>query len=169
MSAGGVDAGTVSGMLGVPLPIFGEPIQASVTEPVEPLVSHLMYFAGGALTLKQSRVGTVLIGGGWPAEVDASGRARVAPRSLDGNLRIARRVVPAVAGLRLVRTWAGFVNGTPDWLPVIGEAPAVPGLFVGAFPYMGFTAGPLVGRELAALVLGGTPEHDLTPFRIDRF
>ncbi|HEX7297910.1 MAG TPA: FAD-dependent oxidoreductase [Solirubrobacteraceae bacterium] len=170
VSAGGVDAGRITAMVGRPLPITGEAIQASVTEPVAPLVRHLVYFAGDMLTLKQSAVGTVLIGGGWPAALDpGSGRPAVSPASLDANLGVARRVVPAVANVRLVRTWAGFVNATADWLPVIDELPDVPGFFVGAFPYMGFTAGPVVGRELAALALDRTPEHDLTPFAVDRF
>ena len=76
VSCGGIDAGRVTGMLGVELPVGGEAIQASVTEPVAPLVRHLLYFAGDKLTLKQAKVGSLLVGGGWPARV-VSGRATV--------------------------------------------------------------------------------------------
>ncbi len=162
VSCGGIDAGRVTAMLGVSLPVTGEAIQSSVTEPVAPLVRHLLYFAGEKLTLKQARVGSLLIGGGWPARLSPSGRPTVSPESLRSNLQVAQSVVPAIGRARLLRTWAGFVNATPDWLPFIGEV--APGLFVGAFPYMGFTAAPLLGQVLGDLALGRDPGRDLSPF-----
>ena len=51
-------------MVGVELPLQGFPIQVNVTEPVAPLVHHLVYSAGRRLTLKQARSGGLLIGGG---------------------------------------------------------------------------------------------------------
>lgn len=169
VSCGGVDAGRVTGMLGVELPVGGEAIQASVTEPVAPLVPHLVYFAGEKLTLKQAKVGSLLIGGGWPARLDPSGRPTVSPAALRENLRVAQSVVPAVGRARLLRTWAGFVNATEDWRPLIGAIERVPGLYIGAFPYMGFTAAPLLGQVLGDLVLGRDPGRDLSPFSPDRF
>jgi sarcosine oxidase, subunit beta len=168
VSCGGVDAGRVTAMLGADLPVHGIPIQASVTEPVAPLVRHLVYFAGEPLTLKQAAVGSVLIGGGWPARVDVrSGRPIVDERSLRANLSVACKVVPAVARLRLLRTWAGHVNAVDDWRPIIGEV--VPGVYVGVFPWMGFTAGPLMGEVLAGLVLGRPADRELAPFSPARF
>jgi sarcosine oxidase subunit beta len=169
VSCGGVDAGHVTGLLGVDLPVVGYPIQASVTEPVEPLVTHLLYFAGDMLTLKQARVGSLLIGGGWPARLSPSGQPVVDPDSLRANLALAEAVVPALSEARLLRAWAGFVNGVEDWLPIIGEIASVPGLYVGIFPWMGFTAGPLMGRVLADLVLERPGQRDLAPFSPARF
>jgi glycine/D-amino acid oxidase-like deaminating enzyme len=169
VSCGGIDAGHVTGLLGVDLPVVGHPIQASVTEPVEPLVEHLVYFAGDMLTLKQARVGSLLIGGGWPARLSPTGQPVVDPDSLRANLAIAEAVVPALSEARLLRAWAGFVNGVEDWLPIIGEIETVPGLYVGIFPWMGFTAGPLMGRVLADLVLDRPSEHDLAAFSPARF
>jgi glycine/D-amino acid oxidase-like deaminating enzyme len=161
VSCGGIDAGQVTAMLGVSLPVSGEAIQAAVTEPVAPLVRHLLYFAGEKLTLKQARVGSLLIGGGWPARLEG-GRPTVSLDSLRQNLQVAQSVVPAIGRARLLRTWAGFVNATPDWMPLIGAV--APGLYVGAFPYMGFTAAPLLGQVLSDLVLGRDPGRDLAPF-----
>jgi glycine/D-amino acid oxidase-like deaminating enzyme len=168
VSCGGTDAGHVTGLLGIDLPVVGHAIQASVTEPVEPLVTHLLYFAGDMLTLKQARVGSLLIGGGWPARVTGSGQPVVDARSLRANLALAESVVPALSEARLLRAWAGFVNGVEDWLPIIGEIESVPGLYVGVFPFMGFTAGPLMGRVLADLVLDRS-ERDLSAFSPTRF
>jgi glycine/D-amino acid oxidase-like deaminating enzyme len=168
VSCGGTDAGDVTRLLGIDLPVVGHAIQASVTEPVEPLVTHLLYFAGDMLTLKQARVGSLLIGGGWPARRSASGQPVVDPASLRANLALAESVVPALSEARLLRTWAGFVNGVDDWLPIIGEIESVPGLYVGVFPFMGFTAGPLMGRVLADLVLDRSA-RDLSAFSPARF
>ena len=161
VSCGGIDAGRVTAMVGPSLPVQGVPIQASVTEPVAPLVPHLVYFAGEPLTLKQAAAGSLLIGGGWPARLER-GRPTVDGVSLRENLRVAATVVPAVSSARLLRTWAGFVNGLDDWLPIIGETS--PGVIAGVFPWMGFTAGPLMGEVLAALALGRPVDRDLEPF-----
>jgi glycine/D-amino acid oxidase-like deaminating enzyme len=163
VSCGGVEAGAITALLDSRVAVSGEPIQASVTEAVAPIIGHLIYYAGAPLTLKQARAGSILIGGGWPARLRGT-RAEVSRESLIANLAVAARVMPEVRRARLIRTWAGFVNATDSWLPVIGELPGVPGLFIGAFPYMGFTAGPLLGRVLADLVRGRRPEPDISAF-----
>ena len=88
------------------------PLMVSATEPAPPLVEHLVYFAGGRLTLKQARRGTLLIGGGWPARVDdRTGRLLTDFAGLAENLRFAIEVVPEVAGSSLLRTWQGVCPG----------------------------------------------------------
>ena len=74
--------------------------------------------------------------------------------SLLPNLRLAIDVVPAVARMRVVRSWAAIVNGTQDWRPILGALPGAPGVFLCFFPWMGFTAGPHVARLIAELALG---------------
>ncbi len=157
-------------MIGLRLPISTEPVQVSVTEPVTPLIEHLVYFAGRRLTLKQARTGGLLIGGGWPALLGASnGYPLVNLESLRGNLAVAIHAVPAIGRALIMRSWAGIGNGTPDHRPVIGTVPTEPRIHIGLFPHMGFTAGPLMGRVLGDLVLGNAPMVDLAPFKVDRF
>lgn len=169
VNAAGADAGRVAALLGLHLPVTGAPIQVSVTEPAAPLIRHLMYHAAGMLTVKQASNGTVLIGGGWPARARPGGRLSPDPRSMAANIGLACAAVPAIAPLRLVRTWPGRVNETPDALPILGESRAVPGLFTAAFPWMGFTCGPITARITADLLLGRTPGFDLSPFAAERF
>jgi sarcosine oxidase subunit beta len=166
----GADAGRVARMVGVDLPIEGHAIQVSVTEKIAPLVRHLVYFAGEKLSLKQTSVGSVLIGGGWPAHVDAaSGLLFVDQHSLAANLAIALRVVPRLGDVSLLRTWPAIVNGTADWKPIVGEVPRVPGFYLAMFPWMGFTAGPIAAQLVSQLVLGRKPDHDLRLFSADRY
>ena len=157
-------------LLGFPLPVTSEPVQVSVTEPLVPIVDHLVYFAGKRLTLKQARSGGVLIGGGWPARLDEiSQYPLVNLDSLRDNLDVALHAVPSLARALIVRTWAGIGNATPDLRPIIGVLPVDPRFLVGLFPHMGLTAGPLMGQVLADLTLGRPPAIDLEPFRSDRF
>ena len=165
VNCAGAEAGRIAAMVGLDLSIEGHPIQVNVTEPAAPLVPHLVYFAGGKLTLKQTRRGAFLIGGGWPA-IFAPGdaRPRVDPRSIEANLRIAVSVVPALADVHLLRIWPAIVNGTADWRPILGEVPGVPGFYMCCFPWMGFTAGPICGLAVAELILGRKPSVDITQF-----
>ena len=166
VNAAGSDVGRIAALIGARLDVQAYPIQLSVTEPTRPLVSHLVYSAEDMLTLKQNRAGTILIGGGWPAALDAHGRPRVNAESLAGNLALAARVVPGLAHARLIRSWAGVVNGTDSWLPILGELPGFPGFFVNYVPWMGFTGGPAGGRIVASQVQGRPPpvEFDVGPF-----
>jgi len=165
VNCAGAEAGRVSAMLGVPLPIEGHPIQVNVTEPAEPFIPHLVYCAGEKLTLKQARNGSLLIGGGWPARWSAAGdRPVVSLDSLRANLAIAQTVVPRVGSLRLLRVWPAIVNGTADWKPILGEVPGLPGFFINMFPWMGFTAGPISALVTAELVMGRKPSLDLHQF-----
>jgi len=161
VNAAGADAAAVGRMLGIDLAIEGFPLQVSVTEPVAPLVRHLLYSAAGKLTLKQMANGTCLIGGGWPSRQRGDGDLALNPASLAANLATATATVPALARARIARSWPAIVNGTADWRPLLGEVPGHAGFFLQLFPWMGFTAGPIAARTVADLVLGRKPPVDL--------
>jgi glycine/D-amino acid oxidase-like deaminating enzyme len=124
---------------------------------VAPLIPHLVYSAAGKLSLKQVANGGCIIGGGWPARQRPGGDLATDPRSLTGNMAMAAGVVPAMASARALRSWTAWVNGTPDWRPIIGEAPGCPGFYLALFPWVGFSAGPMTARIVADLVLGRAP------------
>jgi len=169
VNCAGADAGRVAAMVGLDLPIEGHAIQVSVTEKAAPLISHLVYFAGEKLSLKQTTIGSILIGGGWAANVDPSGSLSVNLRMLAENLATALRVVPRLADIALLRTWPAIVNGTADWKPIIGEVSRVPGFFLAVFPWLGFTGGPIAAHLVAQLVLGRRPDRELACFSADQY
>ena len=166
VNAAGSDAARIAALVGGRMDLDSFPIQLSVTEPLAPLIGHLVYSAGSRLTLKQTRKGTVLIGGGWPAALDQMQRPCVDRESLHGNLDVAVEVVPGMLGAVVVRTWAAEVNGNESWLPVIGEVPGNPGFFMNYVPWMGFSGAPMASRIVSELVQGRRPEVD---FPIDAF
>ena len=154
VNAAGAKAGAIAAMLGVKVEIDGFPLQVTVTEPVAPLIPHLIYSAAGKLSLKQAPNGGCIIGGGWPAARREDGTLVTDPVSLTGNMAVAADVVPALGQLRAVRSWTAWVNGTPDWRPILGEMPGVPGFFLALFPWVGFSAAPKTAEVTAQIVLG---------------
>jgi len=76
---------------------------------------------------------------------------------------------PALAGTKAEASWGGWIDSTPDAVPVIGPIDALPGLFVSTgYSGHGFGIGPGAGRLAADLLLGTPPIVDPAPFRIDR-
>jgi glycine/D-amino acid oxidase-like deaminating enzyme len=139
-----------------------------VTEAAPPLVSHLIAHADRHLSMKQAATGALIIGGGWTAAYDEAMRFNRAERaSIEGNLWVAGQVLPALAGLHMVRCWAGM-NVNIDGAPIIGEVPGAPG-FYNAVTSNGYTLAPIVARLLTDLLLRGRTDIDIAPYRIERF
>ena len=169
INAAGAGSIVVASMVGVRLPGTARPQQMMVTERTGALVHHMIQHADRRLTMKQAANGTIIIGGGWPAAYDEAGEGvRVLRSSIAGNLDVARQVVPALADLRLVRTWTG-IGFLTDGNPILGPVPGVPG-YVNAVPANGgYTTGPICARLLAEELSGRRPTLDLRPFSIERF
>ena len=70
----------------------------------------------------------------------------------------------------LASAWTGVYDVTPDWNPVLGAVPDVPGLVVGfGFSGHGFKLSPAVGRVLAQQALGLPTDVSLAPYALARF
>ena len=81
-----------------------------------------------------------------------------------------RRLFPMIGDVRITETWAGYIDATPDALPVIGPADRPAGfVFATGFSGHGFGLGPIAGRLVAELVTDGKPSLDISGFRFSRF
>lgn len=89
-------------------------------------------------------------------------------RQIDGATAAAREAFPL--GEAVGETWRGARPTLPDSLPMIGEAPRNPGLWL-AFgnQHIGFSTGPITGEMVAAMVCGEAPPIDPAPFRPERY
>ncbi len=166
IAAGGW-ASHITRLLGIEVPVKGAPLQMVVTETAPPLVPCLLAHADRHLTMKQSDAGTLLIGGAWTARTGPAGQPQVLPESLEGNLWVAARTIPAVAGLNVVRSWAAM-NIDIDTAPLLSPLPGHPRVVVAATAN-GYTLGPFMGREAASAVLTGRMRQDLGGLTLDRF
>lgn len=80
------------------------------------------------------------------------------------------RVFPVLRGVPVLQRWAGFIDATPDAVPVISPVGSLPGLVIATgFSGHGFGIGPAAGRLAADLVTGAAPLVDPSPFRYERF
>jgi glycine/D-amino acid oxidase-like deaminating enzyme len=96
------------------------------------------------------------------------------PEPHEPILRKARQSVtaafPAFRDMRVTECWGGVIDVTPDAVPVISGADALPGFFIATgFTGHGFGIGPAAGRLMAELVAGEAPMVDPAPFRFSRF
>jgi D-amino-acid dehydrogenase len=89
-------------------------------------------------------------------------------RQIDMATASAREAFPLLETVG--ETWRGARPTLPDSLPMIGEAPGHPGLWL-AFgnQHIGLTTGPITGEIIAALVCEETPPIDPKPFAPGRY
>jgi sarcosine oxidase subunit beta len=93
--------------------------------------------------------------------------------SMDDVMHVGEQVAerfPSFAEAGLASSWTGVYDVTPDWNPVLGAVPDVPGLVVGfGFSGHGFKLSPAVGRVLAQQALGLPTDVPLAPYALERF
>jgi sarcosine oxidase subunit beta len=167
---GVVAAGNTSvvlGMAGVRLPLESYPLQALVSEPVKPMMPCVVMSNTIHAYMSQSDKGELVIGAGTDSYISYSqtGGLHIATHTLDAICEL----FPAVRRLRMLRSWGGIVDVTPDRSPIIGKTP-VPGLFVNCgWGTGGFKATPGSGHVFAHQVATGEPHPINAPFTLDRF
>lgn len=153
--------------LGMQLPIVCSTLQAMVTEPVKPLLSTVINSPTVHVYLSQSDHGEIVIGGGTDGYDSYVQRGSLT--TLQANAAAAIELVPALRQLKILRTWAGVVDITPDTSPIIGRLP-IDGLSVNAgWGTGGFKAIPAGGEALATTIATGREPDLIMPFSAKRF
>jgi methylglutamate dehydrogenase subunit A len=153
--------------IGLEVPIESHVLQAFVTEPLKPLVNHVVAYGADHFYISQSDKGGLVFGGGL------DGYNSYAQR---GNLAVVRDVaeaaialMPCISRVRLLRHWGGVMDMTPDASPIICKTP-IEGLYLnGGWCYGGFKATPASGWCFAHTIANDS-EHSLNlPYSLDRF
>lgn len=160
-------SGQVAAMAGLRLPIESHVLQAFVTEGLKPVLDNVITFGMGHFYISQSDKGGLVFGG------DLDMYPSYAQR---GNLPMAEHVVeagmalmPMIGRAKMLRSWGGIMDMTPDGSPIIDHAP-VEGLFVNAgWCYGGFKAVPASGWAMAHLMATGQPHETAARFKLNRF
>jgi glycine/D-amino acid oxidase-like deaminating enzyme len=154
VNAAGPWANQVGRMLGAPIPVRATVQQVIATEAASrELLRPLVLHGGRHLSLKQGDAGHLILGGAWPGALDAKGRPRNLRASIEGNLWVARSVLPAIDQLHVLRAWTGINVLIPG--PILGADPRVPGLFH-AVTFNGWTLAPVIAELIVEQMRGGS-------------
>ncbi len=81
----------------------------------------------------------------------------------------ARQLLPALNKVNVSASWAGYIDSTPDGVPVIDASDNLPGFLLAAgFSGHGFGIGPAAGHLIADMVTGDKPFVDPAQYRLAR-
>ncbi|UHD43879.1 FAD-binding oxidoreductase [Aureimonas altamirensis] len=86
------------------------------------------------------------------------------------SLASLKRHYPVFGKAEIAQQWAGYIDVTPDAVPVISPVETIPGFHIATgFSGHGFGIGPAAGRLMADMVTGKPPIVDPSAFRLSRF
>ena len=157
----------ISDMAGVAMPITTHILQACVTEPMKPLLDVVIVSSQMHVYISQTDRGEFLMG----AEIEpwTTYRMNGTLNFLQDVCRHAMELFPQLERARLLRSWAGLCDLSPDYSPILGKT-EVDNFHVSAgWGTYGFKAAPIVGKTLAELVATGRQPDLIAPFALERF
>jgi heterotetrameric sarcosine oxidase beta subunit len=157
----------VAAMAGLRLPVESHILQAFVSEPIKPLINHVVSFGAELFYISQSDKGGLVFGGHIDGFNTYTQRGQFPKVQTVAECAVS--LIPCISRLRLVRHWGGIMDMTPDGSPFIGRTPIRNLYFDGGWCYQGFKATPASGWCLAH-TLANDEEHELNrAFSLERF
>ena len=159
--------GHLASKLGMKLPIESHVLQAFVSEPLKPIIDHVVTFGAGHFYISQSDKGGLVFGG----DIDMYNSY-----AQKGNLPLIEDVVtaglamiPGLSRLRIVRHWGGIMDMSMDGSPIIGKSP-IDNLYLNCgWCYGGFKATPGSGWVFAHTIANDAPHELNAGLNFDRF
>jgi sarcosine oxidase, subunit beta len=169
--AAGPHTGKIAAMVGVHVPMAAARAEMIVTEPL-PLIS-VGGVDGNGLYGRQTLRGNLAFGGGPHEWIDLPD-ART-PRAVNSPVMrsIARRLnemFPKLSHVRVIRSWAGVIENTPDGRPVLERLKSPENMVIASMSSVGFGLSPASGRALMQLATKGHCDFaDLSQLTLARF
>ncbi len=167
--AAGMESNALLAPLGLAVPMTVPEVAGFRTCPVGRRLGPVLGVANAEIALRQQIDGCLRVTG---AASDSGGARAGGPRIAGFATLLASFIslLDGATGFALAETWAGYLDQTPDALPVIEAVSAVEGLALAfGFSGHGFALGPITGRLVRDLVFGNRPGLALEAFRRDRF
>jgi sarcosine oxidase subunit beta len=157
----------VARMAGIDLPIQSHPLQALVSELLEPVHPTVVMSNAVHVYVSQAHKGELVMGAGIDA-YNGYGQ-RGAFHIIERQMAAALELFPIFARAHVLRTWGGIVDVTPDASPIVGLTP-IDQLYLNCgWGTGGFKATPGVGWCYAHTIANDEPHPLNAPFGLDRF
>jgi sarcosine oxidase subunit beta len=154
-------------MAGVRMPLESYPLQALVSEPVKPVFPCVVMSNTVHAYISQSDKGELVIGAGTDQYTSYSqtGGLHIINHTLDAICEM----FPMFTRMKMLRSWGGIVDVTPDRSPILAKTP-VKGLYVNCgWGTGGFKATPGSGHVFAHTIARDEPHPINAPFDLERF
>ena len=154
-------------MAGMRLPIESHILQAFVTEGLKPFIHHVISFGMGHFYISQSDKGGLVFGGNLDYYASYASRGNLPMK--EHVMEAAMALMPAIGQAKVLRSWGGIMDMTPDGSPIIDKT-HIEGLYLNCgWCYGGFKAVPASGTSFAHLIATDRPHEVARGFRLDRF
>ena len=170
VAAAGPQTALVAEMVGVHVPVAPARVEILATAPIEPLFKIAL--VGNGLYGRQAARGNLLFGGGPHEWTDVGLTTEPSKPNTPLIRNIARRLaelLPGVADVPVIRSWAGVVEQAPDYLPIIDILDCPSNYVVVTASAHGFGISPATGKVVSDLVLYGESSIDVSGLGLGRF
>jgi sarcosine oxidase, subunit beta len=157
----------VADLAGVPLPITTHILQAFVTEPVKPFLDVIIVSSQMHIYISQTDRGEFLIGAEIEPYTTYKGIGTFP--FLEYSARHTLELFPQLEHAKVLRSWTGLCDLSPDYSPILGETEVEGFLVSCGWGTYGFKAAPIVGTTLAELVATKQTPALIAPFALERF
>lgn len=168
ISAGGYSAALIHKMAGIKLPVSVLTIQAMVTQPIKPLLDHVVSSGAYHCYANQTLKGEIATGAHmdpWPNYTTLT-----TAHYIKHQAEALSEFLPCLRGLRFMRHWGGLADMTPDMAPIMDGNDHIEGFFMDCgWGYFGFKSSAAVGKFMAQFMAQGECPKILKPFTLKRF
>ncbi|MFI6444563.1 sarcosine oxidase subunit beta family protein [Kitasatospora sp. NPDC050543] len=154
-------------LAGLRLPVQSHPLQALVSELLEPVHPTVVMSNHVHVYVSQAHKGELVMGAGVDSYNGYGQRGSF--HQIEHQMAAALELFPVFARAHVLRTWGGIVDVTPDASPIIGPTP-IENLYLNCgWGTGGFKATPSSGWVYAHTIATGEPHPLNAPFALERF
>jgi sarcosine oxidase subunit beta len=168
LNAAGGYSPLIASMVGIRLPIEVLTIQAMVTEPIKPLLNHVVSSGTYHCYAHQSLKGEIVTGAHmdpWPNYT-----TQTTAHYIKHQAEALSEFLPCLRAVKFMRIWGGLADMTPDMAPIVDGNDPVEGFYMNCgWGYFGFKSFSATGKYMARFMAEGDCPDILKPCHLRRY